>query len=334
MKKQTKDILKQDKLSEIHSREEKEMFVLFHQPENEFEIKSILLSELNNFELQRNISPDYKTIFNKTWDRINDRSVHPEKKGIKTIYPLLRIAAVLVVGLLIGLAIDTNLKPKEADYYQSHAPEGSTSDLTLPDGTVIFLNAGTEVRYSVEGKKGVREVFLQGEAWFDVKKNPEKPFVVHTPFYDVNVTGTKFNIKAYESDGEVITTLEEGQVRIAEAPGFKLAEEIILQPGEQLIFSNESKKMSIKKVNTKLYTSWKENKLIFVNHRLEDLVTLLERKYGVDIEVKNQELLDLHFDGTFKDESLIDILDILQKALSVKYEIIEQHVIITNSANN
>ena len=151
--------------------------------------------------------------------------------------------------------------------------------------------------------------------------------------YDVNVTGTQFNVKAYETDNEVTTTLEEGQVIIHSTENFKLAEEVILKPGEQVILNNDSKELTIKTVNTKWFTSWKDNKLIFVNMDLKDLVVLLERKYGVDIEVKNKDILDLHFDGTIKNESIIEILDIIKKALPINYKIVGQKIEITDNKN-
>jgi transmembrane sensor len=96
--------------------------------------------------------------------------------------------------------------------------------MILPDSTIIYLNADSKIRYSIDGKDGFREVFLEGEAWFDVQNNNEKPFIIHTPFYDINVTGTQFNVKAYESDNTITTTLEKGQIIIQSVDNFKLAE--------------------------------------------------------------------------------------------------------------
>jgi ferric-dicitrate binding protein FerR (iron transport regulator) len=182
----------------------------------------------------------------------------------------------------------------------------------------------------VDGENGNREVFLEGEAWFEVEKNENKPFVVHTPFYKVNVTGTQFNVKAYPTDEEATTTLEEGQVVIQSTENIKLAADVVLKPGEQVVMKKTSKEMVIKTVNTKWFTSWKDNKLIFVNMNLKDLVVLLERKYGVDIEIKNREILDLHFDGTIKNETIIEFLEIVKNTLPINYKIVGQKIEITD----
>jgi len=217
-------------------------------------------------------------------------------------------------------------------YYVAHAPKGSVSEIILPDGSAIFLNADSRVKYSINGKNDIREVFLEGEAWFDVEKDKDKPFVVHTPFYDVNVTGTQFNIKAYEADNTLSTTLEEGQIIIQSTDNFRLAESIVINPGEQATLNKDSRELTIEKVNTKWVTSWKDNKLIFVNMNLKELVVLLERKYGVDIEIKNKEILNLHFDGTIKNESIIEFLNIIQTTLRINYKIIGQKIVITNKS--
>jgi ferric-dicitrate binding protein FerR (iron transport regulator) len=203
--------------------------------------------------------------------------------------------------------------------------------MVLPDGSIIFLNSDSRIRYSIDGEKGVREVFLDGEAWFDVEKNKKKPFVVHTPFYDVNVTGTQFNVKAYEADRHVTTTLEEGQVVIHSTENYQFTENVVLKPGEQIVLNKDSQELVLKEVNTKWYTSWKDNKLIFVNMDMKDLIVLLERKYGVDIEVKNKAILDLHFDGTLKNETIIEILDIIKKTLPINYKIVGQKIEITSN---
>jgi transmembrane sensor len=99
-----------------------------------------------------------------------------------------------------------------------------------------------------------------------------------------------------------------------------------------MILNKESREITIKNVNTNWFTSWKDNKLIFVNMNLRDLVILLERKYGVEIEIKNTEILDLHFDGTIKNESIIEFLEIIQNTLPIKYKIVGQKIEITNNS--
>jgi transmembrane sensor len=333
MKDQIRNILDKGKTENCTSNDEKEMFALFQRPEIESEVKEILTEDLSSEAGVANIEyPEFKTLFSNIWAKIEKKQKR-QKNSIRNINNLFKLAAAITVGFFIGTLVTfwggTTPVPV---YYVAYAPKGSVSEIILPDGSAIFLNADSRVKYSIDGKNNVREVFLEGEAWFDVEKNKEKPFLVHTPFYDVNVTGTQFNIKAYEADNTLTTTLEIGQIIIQSTDKYRLAEDIIINPGEQATLNKDSRELTIKRVNTKWVTSWKDNKLIFVNMDLKELVILLERKYGVDIEIKNKEILDLHFDGTIKNESIIEFLNIIQKTLPINYKIIGQKIIITNKS--
>ena len=249
---------------------------------------------------------------------------------------ILRVAA--LVTLLIGIGYTSSFiiqsdffKKEEIAWFEVTAPPGNKSLLNLPDGTIVWLNAETSIKYPTDFAEGDRNVVLNGEAYFEVAKNNEKTFTVQTKDYGVRVLGTKFNVKAYQSDNEIVTTLEEGSIQIVSTENLKLAEEIILKPNEQVILNRESKKIAVKNVNPKWFTSWKNNKLIFVNMDMKELVVVLERKYGVDIEVKEEALLDLHFDGTIKDETLLEILDVLKKTLPINYHIVGQKIEITTN---
>ena len=195
--------------------------------------------------------------------------------------------------------------------------------------TKIYLNAGTELKYS-GSEQNSREVYLNGEAWFDVKTKKKNPFVVHTSFYNVRVTGTRFNINAYEKGKEIITTLEEGCVEVYSSESVKLNESKILRPGEQLIYNRLQNSIQIKEVNPRMFSSWKDNQLIFINMNLKELIILLERKYGVTIETPEEAILNYHYDGTISDESILEVLDLIRSTLPVKYKIEGQTIVIEN----
>jgi transmembrane sensor len=268
-------------------------------------------------------------ILDKVHHRINlAQSQKSESRIKKLIFNISKIAAILILGLLLGLTVQ-NLKKTEPVYFTSIAPKGSVSQMVLPDNSIVYLNAGSQLKYTVEGLKGKREVFLDGEAWFDVTKNEKKPFVVHTPFYDVKVFGTQFNVKAYKTDNEIVTTLEKGSVQIASSENFKISENQMLRPGEQLIYSSLKKTIEVKKVETRMFTSWKDNKLIFINMNLKELIVLLERKYGVEIKTSDNSILNYHYDGIIKDETILEVLDLLKETLPIKYKIEGQTILIT-----
>jgi ferric-dicitrate binding protein FerR (iron transport regulator) len=332
MNNQIQNILKKGQKETATETDRRKMFALFHQPELEFFVKEQLLKELENTQEKEAVSRDLQKVFTRIWGRI-EKQEPKQKPGFRIFYSAIKIAAVLLIGLILGFYISSLNFNSETEYYLAHSPVGSISELALPDGSVIFLNADTRIKYSIDGKSNFREVFLEGEAWFEVAKNKKKPFIVHTNALDVKVTGTRFNVKAYNNENEVAATVENGSIVIQSSNDYNIGEELTLKPGEQLVLNKETKEAVVKQVNTKWFTSWKNNKLIFINMELKDLVVLLERKYGVDIEVKREEIMKLHFDGTIKDESIIEILEIMKKTLPIDFKIEGQKIEISNSKN-
>ncbi len=265
------------------------------------------------------------------WKRFCDRiSVHPLSKPnkVKRFY-WYQIAAIAIVGLFIaGLVYQHFYVNEESSFCTFISPEGSVNQVILPDSSVVYLNSGSQIKYDVKTSNDLREVFLNGEAWFHVKKNKHKPFIVHTSCYNVKVLGTKFNVNSYSDEEAVTTTLEEGSVQVLEAEKNNTKGKIILKPGEQLTYDKKNKIITRKKVNTKLYTSWRKNELVFSEMKLGELVKLLERKYGVEIEVKDSTLLESHFSGTIKNESISELLGIIQYTHPITYQINGNKVII------
>jgi transmembrane sensor len=275
-----------------------------------------------------------ETILDKIHHRINiEAGRKKENHTKKTVLNLFKIAAVLILGLFFGLLVQS-LQKTDPVFYTAIAPKGSISQMILPDSTMVYLNAGSELKYTEESQKnlisrkgGIRKVFLAGEAWFDVSKNEKKPFVVHTPYYNVEVLGTQFNVKAYPDDDEVATTLEKGKVKITSSEKYTLKETTTLHPGEQLVYT-KNKGINISDVNTRRFTAWKENRLIFINMNLKELFVLLERKYGVEIEVSDDMVLNYHYDSTITNETIIEVLNLIAETLSIQYKIEGQRIII------
>ncbi|MGD9556023.1 MAG: FecR family protein [Mangrovibacterium sp.] len=237
---------------------------------------------------------------------------------------VLQVAAVLAVGILTGTGISKYAKEGVSPVITASAPLGSVSKITLPDKTEVFLNAGSQIQYTFDGDGKSRGVMLDGEAWFKVFKNDQLPFLVRTAYYNVKVLGTEFNVKAYRDDNQIETTLEKGAVQVISSETLKLKRAVSLKPGEQLIYAKDKETIRVRSVNPKLYTSWKDNKLEFIRMAFGDLIRLLERRYGVNIEVQDKSILQYHYSGTIKNESILEILDILQHTLPIRYEITGQ----------
>nr|WP_321354702.1 FecR domain-containing protein [uncultured Draconibacterium sp.] len=271
----------------------------------------------------------------REWERLSRRIAGYTKDSSKNIWSSYwpQIAAVLIIGLLITSLSALYFSNSKPIYLTSAAPQGSVAQTILPDGTSIFLNAGSELKYDVNPKSKLREVFINGEAWFNVEQNKKRPFIVHTSFYDVKVLGTKFNVKAYKEEETITTTLEEGLVHIISTNHLRLEEEVTLHPGQQLVFNKNDRNLQLKNVDTRLFTSWRNNQLIFLEMSFGDLVQLLERKYGVEIEVVDESILKEHYTGTIKNESILEILNIIKHTHPIGYDIKGQKIFIHKKTN-
>lgn len=323
-------IISEGKSNQATGRQRQKLLSLFHQPNIEFELKGILYQDLNQIEVLPEDMQYYEGVFEKIWEkRKRDLSVWKNYKQF--LYRVARVASILAIGLIVGYLLDSDKRGASPVYYTSVAPKGSVSEMFMPDGTHVFMNSGSKIKYSVEGVDGMREVFLDGEAFFHVAKMNGKPFLVHTPFYDVRVTGTTFNVMAYADDQEAATTLVEGSVQILPSESLKLAREVEMKPGEQLIYNSGAKKISVRKVDTSLTTAWKDNKMIFMNMSMKELKVLLERKFGVEIEIGDPRILQYHFDGTFRNETIFEILDIIKRTLPIQYHVEGQKIIVNPS---
>jgi ferric-dicitrate binding protein FerR (iron transport regulator) len=188
---------------------------------------------------------------------------------------------------------------KEAKY-------GQKFEIILPDGSKVFLNSGSKIIYPEKFTKNSRAVTLEGEAFFDVIKNPKKPFVITSSNLKTTVLGTTFNVEAYSELKEIKVTLATGKVSIDVA-----GKNVILFPAQQAVFSKTNKIIKTHKVDLAKYLDWKNNVLRFENATLGEAVKKLEKWYNVDIELENENLSECKFTGTFKNEDLKTVLESL-----------------------
>jgi ferric-dicitrate binding protein FerR (iron transport regulator) len=203
-------------------------------------------------------------------------------------------------------------------------PRGQKLQLRLPDGTKVWLNAESKLSYPSHFKGVTREVVLEGEAFFDVTHQPQKPFVITTPSTKVEVLGTSFNVRAFADEKAIETVVVTGKVKIAESKDKENF--ILLNPNEKGDFSVQSKKMSKQKVNAQDYIGWKEGILKFENESIAQIIKVLEKWYGVTITVNNPIVLSCHLTGDFKNESLENVLIFMEKAINIQFEINHKEV--------
>ena len=204
-------------------------------------------------------------------------------------------------------------------------PKGGEYTIMLADGTKVWVNAATEIRYPVKFVGKERRVWLEGEAYFEVAHDTTRPFVVETEQAKVKVLGTSFDVSAYEEEGKTWTTLEEGMVEIE---SLDRGEKIRMVPGEQICLI-EGKGMEKYKVETALFTSWRSGRLVFKDMRLEDLMRNMARWYDVKVEFYREEAKDIVFTGDVKKyEDLNEVLEIIELTSDVHFTIEEQRIIV------
>ena len=202
----------------------------------------------------------------------------------------------------------------ETIYNTVTVPRGGEYKLVLADGTIVWLNSDSHIRYPVTFSGNTRQVELEGEAYFEVAKDVEKPFIVRMNEYNVRVTGTQFNVRNYSNES-LATTLVEGGVQI-ERRG-KVDE---LRPGQQAVLENNE--IRIRVVNVDEQVAWRHGAFGFTQCRLENIMEELARWYDIDVFYMNQQVKDYHFSAWFKRSSSInEVINILEKTKKISLDL-------------
>jgi transmembrane sensor len=240
----------------------------------------------------------------------------------KINYALLIAAACLAILVAIGslyLFIDLKNKPVNvlASMTTVSTREGEKAHVYLPDSTEVTLNSGSSIQYDANFNLKERIVKFSGEAFFNVATNHKKPFVVKLDKMSIIATGTRFNVFSFGNEDRVETTLEEGAISVS-IPG---SEAIEMKSGEQIVYFVRSKKIQVSEVATDTYTSWKENKLRFNDTPFEEVLRRIGRKYNVRFEIASHDLLNLKYTATFIDESIEEVMQMLQTVSPITYKI-------------
>ncbi len=195
--------------------------------------------------------------------------------------------------------------------------EGEKANILLPDSTGVILNSGSMLKYDGNYNSRTRLVKLEGEAFFEVHTNPAKPFVVQLKQMKITATGTRFNVFCFDNEDRIEVTLEEGVINVA----VKRNKPITLKAGQQVVYLVRSEKILVRNVVTDTYTSWRENKLKFYDTPFEEVLRRVSRKYNVIFEITSRDLLDLKYTGTFIDESVDEVMEMLSTVSPITYKI-------------
>lgn len=264
-----------------------------------------------------------------------EKAISKFKKGNKSSNQInyykyaLRVSAVAIVFLLCGIsslfflwqsektAVEAFEEYKE---YVVEVPAGAKSKVTFPDGSVVWLNAGSKVKYDSNFAKESRNVALSGEGYFEVSKNEELPFVVNTGNLSVKVLGTKFNLKSYEEDSEVKVTLKEGAVRVGDF--LADAAPVVLEPNQRFTLRKADLAMQVDSVDASHIENWRNGAMTFDKVPLEEIAKELQRLYDIPVRIEKESLKRIVYYSDFQENVTVEkVLEILSSGNKFRYEV-------------
>lgn len=233
-----------------------------------------------------------------------------------------RVAAILIIPISVFLGYMFYQQPLHSAkiaFQEITSPFGMSSKVDLPDGSTVWLNSGSKLKYPVVFAESVRKVYLSGEAFFKVHSDKKHPFVVSTAKLDVRATGTQFNVEAYLADSVTAVTLIKGKVDVSMSDNKKAQ----LQPNQRLVLNSNFNSYNI--IHTDAHWAmWKDGILAFRDESLEDVFKRIGRAYNVDIKVKDPVVARQIYRATFEGESLEEILRLLKISTPIKYKRMER----------
>ncbi len=224
---------------------------------------------------------------------------------------------------LSGMVYPEQVAMGKAEYNVLEVPRGGEYTVTLSDGTVVYLNSGSELRYPVAFGAERRDVFLSGEGYFEVAKDAERPFFVNADKLKIRVYGTSFNVNTYNI-ANVETVLVEGKIGIQGNNA-----EYTVKPGQLALYNREKGTMEIRDVDVRPYVAWKEHEFMFDNESLEEIMNTLSLWYDVDVFFQTASLKQLHFTGHLgRYEEVSHILDAISGVTQVKFSVKGRTIIV------
>ncbi len=278
-----------------------------------------------------------------TWDKIGQHQ-GDDFKGMfdysaprRPAYPLarlLKIAAVLAVFLTIGLIGYRLMNPGAGQAFNTVAASNQKIFRMLDDGTRIWLNKNSSLRYNSSFGKHRREIFLEGEAYFDVARNKDVPLFIHAGDIDIEVKGTAFNVNAYPTNPEIQVSLVRGSIEVRHR--LDKTQKVLLKPKQRLVFSTlqrngNSRPFLVLPLDQFLLSGtirWTADTLTFRKERLGDLAIRLEKKYDVKIDIQSEPLQNKRFSGTLTTETIHEALEALRLSYPFTYTISDKLITI------
>lgn len=241
----------------------------------------------------------------------------------------LRISAAAIVFLLCGISSlfflwqserTAHTVVEEYKEYIVEVPDGAKSKVTFPDGSVVWLNAGSKLKYNSNFAKNSRDIELSGEGYFEVSKNKDLPFVVSTEKLAVEVLGTKFNLKSYTEDEAVKVVLKEGSVKVGDF-GIE-SDPVLLKPNQRFTFRKSDDMILVDSIDASHIENWRNGSMAFDKVSLEEITKELKRLYNIPVRIENEKLKRIVYYSDFQENITVEkVLEILSSGNKFRYEV-------------
>ena len=292
--------------------------IIFQESKKAWEAMPLLheMEQFNSFEALKKISPIINQKTTKWW------------------IPLQRVAAILLLPLLIysGYISIRNISLKNQQ--EAHvvmqtisSRQGMVTQFELADGTKVWLNSGSSLQFPSLFTGDLREVKLSGEAFFEVTKNENQPFLVKAKDLNIEVLGTSFNVVSYDDEKQAEVVLVEGKVSLSSE--IEQVRKVFgtLQPGQRVVYLDKNQQVLAEEVEVDKYIAWRDGNLIFRDDKMEDVVRRLSRWFNVEIVINDPEINNYAYKATFRNENLTQVLNLLKISAPIDYQIIDNKLL-------
>jgi len=313
----------------------------FNDVKNDKELEQLLFEiyeDLNIDDFEPNT--DFDALLHKIHHEINIRQIpefdNIEKDSTKAVFSRLfptklRNAAAILLVFIIGYGLFVtgkysgsriNVNKAEETFNEVSSSPDAISKVTLPDGSLVWLNHSSILKYPAVFKGSAREVELNGEGYFEVASNRDIPFIVNVKQIKITAYGTSFNLMAYADEDRVETSLIDGSVEIfKQLSNGELAHLYKMNQHDHVVYLENEDKIQVRTIKDDRYLSWKDGKLIFTEAPFEEVVQKLSRWFNVDIEIEDNRLNGMTLTATFVNETLPQVMELLAYALPIDYSI-------------
>lgn len=287
------------------------------------EVVTWIDSDPANLKKFVSLRKSYDALIWQDTDKLCDKT--GKKRSLQIILRrMIRIAAVFVIAFGLSYILSQALQKEDLSMQTVSVPAGQRTQVTLADGTIVWVNGRSTLVFPSQFTSQTRNVQLDGEAYFEVRKDPKKQFIISTAHQSrIKVLGTKFNVKAHKDAEDIITTLVEGKINFEFNNVNHQQQYITMTPGQKLVYHSQSKKTELHATSGEKELSWKDGKIIFKQTSLKEALDMLAEAYNVTFVVQKNVPDDDSFSGEFINKSLEQILNYIKASSKINWRYLD-----------